>query len=180
MQLGQSDFSTLRKILLAIALPAASCCVHAQDAKGQAVQAAVADGVSSAAMLMTGAVAINPLLPLMSVGMKAATLEYTSRLPEHEKPAAYGAATAMWSGTAVNNVCMTASILSGGSFLPACVALGVAWGVRTWKEGERDRLSGGCAVLREFMYEPEAACNARPVVAEATRTAITAQELTAP
>jgi hypothetical protein len=172
-------FDTPFHLLAALLLAASACCVRAQDAKGDAMQAAVADGVSGAAVMMVGALPINPLLPIVGVGMKAATFEYTSRLPAHEQPAAYGAARAMWAGGAVNNVCMTASFLSGGGFIPACVALGVAWGMQSWKQGERGRQSAAnCALLREFLYDPQPACSATP--GEAAGPVITAQDLTAP
>src|SRR4051812_24980667 len=80
MQLEQLDFNKLAKVLVALALPAAFCCAHAQDARDEAEQAALADGVSTAAVLMTGAVSVNPIVPIVSFGMKAATLEYTRRL----------------------------------------------------------------------------------------------------
>lgn len=178
-------FPTLRKLLLAGLLPALCLAARAQDDRDDAVQAAVADGVSGAAVFMSGALPVSPFVPILAVGMKAATIEYTSRLPQHERPAAYGAAKAMWAGGTVNNVCMTASFLTGGSFLPACLALGVAWGVQTWNDGERARqFHGDCTVLREFTYDPELACReAAPgqgTVAEVTRSTITAQDLTAP
>jgi hypothetical protein len=173
----------LARTLLAITLPLAWCSAQAQDLEGPAIEAAVADGVSSAAVLMTGAIPVSPLLPLMAVGMKAMTFQYTRGLPEHEKPAAYAAATAMWSGAAVNNVCMTASFLTGGGFLPACVAIGFAWGMKSWNDSEPGRqFPGNCAVMRQFMYDPAPACTppAPRQVAEATRSMISAQELTAP
>ena len=174
-----------RRLLAAILLPLACCCARAQDSKDDAVQAAVADGVSGAAVLMSGALPVSPLLPLLAVGMKAATIEYTSRLPQHEQPAAYGAAKAMWAGGTVNNVCMTASFLTGGGFLPACVALGVAWGVQTWNDGERERqFHGNCSALREFTYDLDAACSGTQFVQAGVtavrRSTITAQDLTAP
>jgi hypothetical protein len=181
----KSSFAKSCQLVLALTLSSPWCCAQAQDARADALQAAVADGVSGAALLVTSAVPFNPLLPIMAVGMKAATLEYTSRLPEHERPAAYGAAKAMWAGGAVNNVCMTASLLSGGGFIPACIALGVAWGVQSWKAGERERLSHtNCAALREFMYDPEGACSAvagaQETAADRAYPVVTAQDLTAP
>jgi hypothetical protein len=181
----KSSFAKSCQLVLAMTLAWSFCCAQAQDARGDAMQAAVADGVSSAAVLMTSAIPFNPLLPIMAVGMKAATFEYTSRLPEHERPAAYAAASAMWAGGAVNNVCMTASFLSGGGFIPACIALGMAWGVQSWRAGERARQSqSNCAVLREFLYDAESECadagaTLRAAAAPAQQV-ITAQDLTAP
>ena len=183
--MGGPKFLLLRRIAFVAALAGASCCVGAQDAKGQAVQAAIADGVSSAAVLATGVVSVNPLSPVVFIGLKAATLQYAESLPEKERPAAYASATAMWTGATVNNVCITAAFLtSGGGLLPVCIALGVAWGMKTWNDGEQARFQEACSSLRDFAQLPNFEC-VDPVipparVTEGPRPLFSAGQLTAP
>jgi hypothetical protein len=136
---------------------------QAQEPEVQARTGAVADGVSSLVSVATGAVAVNPLLPVVGLGFKAATFQYTSGLPETERTGAYAFAAATWQGSAAANVCATASALSGGVFLPACVAMGVAWGWKTWSESARERrLAERCAVLRDFVGKPNLPCAFMP------------------
>ena len=157
--MGAPKLLPLRRAAIVATLAAGPCCVWAQDAKGQAVQAAIADGVSTVAVLATGVVNLNPLTPILSFGLNAATLQYAESLPESERPAAYATATAMWSGTTVNNVCITAAFLTtGGALLPVCIALGVAWGVKTWNDGEQERFRQACPSLRDFAQPPNFEC----------------------
>jgi hypothetical protein len=158
--MGASKFWMLRGMAVAAAVCATCCPAGAQPAKEQALNAAIADGVSGAAVLATGVISLNPLAPLLSIGMKAATLQYTENLPDHERPAAYASATAMWAGTTANNVCLTAAVLtSGGALLPVCVAVGVAWGMKTWNDSEDERkFWAACSSLRDFAQWPNFEC----------------------
>lgn len=132
---------------------------QAQEVKSQAMNAAIADGVSTAAGLALGAVEMNPLGPLLAVGMKAVVFHVAEGMPDTERPAAYATAASLWSGAAANNICIAAAILTGGSFAPACLAVGVAWGVKTWKDTEHEReFWEGCAMLRAYANEPELTC----------------------
>ena len=109
---------------LALGLSAA----HAQDRREQAVNAAFADGITTAMGVAASGGVINPVGPLLTTAMKALTFQRASELPETDQPAAYAAASAMWMGGTVSNVCITAVFLSGGGFAPACLAVGAAWG----------------------------------------------------
>ena len=183
--MGASKFLLARSIAFVVVLAGASCCVRAQDVKGQALQAAIADGVSTAAVLATGAVTVNALSPVLFIGLKAAAFRYAESLPETERPAAYASATAMWAGATVNNVCITAAFLtSGGGLVPVCIALGVAWGMKTWNDGEQERFRQACSSLRDFAQMPNFEC-VDPVVAreqatEGPRPPFSAGELWAP
>ncbi|HEY0824513.1 MAG TPA: hypothetical protein VGD76_12050 [Ramlibacter sp.] len=182
--MGAPKYLMLRRIAFVAVLAAGSHGALAQDAKGQAVQAAIADGVSTAAVVATGVISVNPLSPVLSFGLSAATLQYAESLPEKDRPAVYASATAMWAGTTVNNVCITAAFLtSGGSLLPVCLALGVAWGMKTWNDGEQERFRQACPSLRDFAQLPNFECvdlDPRVQAAEAPRALISAGELTAP
>jgi hypothetical protein len=174
----------LRGFALAAGLAGAMGAAGAQELKEQAQAAALGDGVSTAVGLAVGAAELNPVGPILSFGMKAAVLHYVDTLPATEQPRAYAMAAASWSGATANNVCMTVSLLTGGSFIPACIALGVAWGVQTWNATEAERHFGErCAILRTFAAEPGLECvypRAQPLEAAAEDSYITAQGLEAP
>jgi hypothetical protein len=157
------DFAKSRKAIAAAVLLAAVGATQAQELEVQARNGAIADGVSSLIGVASGAVAVNPLLPLLGLGFKAASFQYTGRLPETERIGAYAFGAATSQGSAAVNVCVTASALMGGSFLPACVAVGVAWGFKIWNESARERrLAERCAVLRDFVAKPNLPCAFMP------------------
>lgn len=173
-----------RKRMFVALVVAALGAAHAQQAKTQAQTGAVADGVSSAVGIAAG-VPVNPLLPLAGLVFKAATFRHAESLPETERPRAYALAAAGWQGSAAGNACAAASVLSGGSFLPACVVVGVAWGWKTWTASERERRDAErCAALRAAAHKPKLRCPfmrhriERPVAP--ARTWIAAQDLVAP
>lgn len=175
-----------RKLLLVVVLSAVVSVADAQDAKTQARTGAVADGVSSVVGIAAGA-PLNPLLPVIGVAFKAATLRHAETLPETERLRAYALAAAGWQGSAAGNVCAAASVLSGGSFLPACIAVGVAWGWKTWKASERERLDAErCAARRRSARKPKLRCTfTRPRIERAAAPApaprfVAAQDLVAP
>jgi hypothetical protein len=173
-----------RKLVLAWALFAVLGAAQAQDAKAQAHTGAVADGVSSFVGLAAG-VPVNPVLPVLGLAFKAATLQHAETLPEAERPRAYAMAAAGWHGSAAGNACAAASVLSGGSFLPACLVVGVAWGWKTWNASERERLDAErCAALRASARKPKLRCafmqRRVEVAAAPVRTPILAQDLVAP
>lgn len=147
-----------RKQVFAAVLWAALGAAQAQDAKTQAREGAVADGVTSFVGLAAGA-PVNPLLPVVGLAFKATTLQRAESLPETERPRAYALAAAGWHGSAAGNVCAVVSVLSGGSFLPACVVVGVAWGWQTWKASERERQEAErCAAQRASARKPKLRC----------------------
>lgn len=178
-------FLKARNTVAAAMVSATLVGVHAQEAEAQARTGAVVDGMSAVVGVATHALSVNPILPLVGLGFKAATLQYTDRLPETERTGAYAFSAATWQGSAAANVCATASALSGGSFLPACLAVGMAWGWKTWKESARERrMAERCAALREFTGKRNMPCAFMPrgiEQAEApARTLAAAQDLVAP
>lgn len=177
-----------RKLILAAALSAAPHAAQgqaqAQDAKSQAQAGAVADGVSSFVGIAAGT-SVNPLLPVLGVAFKAATFHHAESLPEAERPRAYAMAAAGWQGSAAGNACAAVSILSGGSFLPACLLVGVGWGWKTWNatEGERQEAER-CAAPRTAAGKLKPRCGVKRPRVEKTvppvRTFLAAQDLVAP
>lgn len=153
------SFSVLRTLMAAAAISAALPAVHAQEARQQARNAAVADGVTTAVGLALGAAEMNPLGPVLAVSMKAVALSYVDRLPDVEQPKAHAMMASVWGGFSANNVCITAALLTGGGFAPACVAIGVGWGMKTWQDTERERqFWEGCAMLRSYAELPDLPC----------------------
>lgn len=156
-------FPALRALAAIAALCAVFGTAHAQEAREQARKAAISDGLTTAIGLAAGAAEMNPLGPLVAVGSKALMLRYTETLPDTERAGAYALAASVWSGASANNLCITAAVLSGGSFAPACVALGFAWGLKTWKDTEREReFWVGCAMLRQYAGQPDLYCSIDP------------------
>ncbi|GAB3665303.1 hypothetical protein [Ramlibacter alkalitolerans] len=140
---------------------------RAQDPHEQAVDAAFADGVTTAIGVAASGGVIHPVGPLLATAMKAVTFHRASTLPETERPAAYAAASAMWRGGTASNVCITAVFLSGGGFAPACLALGAAWGVKSWNDSEHERrFWERCAILRQFAQRQTVRCIYGPPVPE--------------
>ena len=181
-----------RKLILAAALSAAPHAaqaqaqvqVPAQDAKSQAQAGAVADGVSSFVGIAAGT-SVNPLLPVLGVAFKAATFHHAESLPEAERPRAYAMAAAGWQGSAAGNACAAVSILSGGSFLPACLLVGVGWGWKTWNATERERQEAErCAAPRTAAGKPKPRCAVKRPRVERTAAPVpafmAAQDLVAP
>jgi len=126
---------------------------------GQAVDAAFADGVTTAVGVAASGGLINPVGALLGMAMKAVTFHRASQLPETEQPEAYAAATAWWQGGTVSNVCMTAVFLTGGGLAPPCLALGAAWGWKTWTDSEHERrFWERCAILRQFARRQTVDC----------------------
>ena len=178
-------FARARSTMAAAILWAALGGTHAQEAEEQARTSAVIDGMSSVVGVATHAISVNPLMPLVGLGFKAATLHYTNGLPETDRTGAYAFSAATWQGSAAANVCATASALSGGSFLPACIAVGMAWGWKTWQESAHERrLAERCATLREFTGKRNLPCAFMPrgleQAAKPTRVMAAAQDLVAP
>lgn len=176
-------YAECRKVMVAAVLSAAACAAQAQEAREQARAGAVADGVSSVVGIAAGA-PLNPMLPVVGAAFKAATLQHAESLPEAERPRAYALAAASWQGSAAGNTCAALSVLSGGSFLPACIAVGVGWGYKTWNASERERQEAArCAALRKSAHKPKLRCPVvrrrveRPVPAA---TFMTAQEFGTP
>src|SRR4051812_3638678 len=121
--MGMLGWATRPQMGIAALLLAGCCSAQAASPEERAVHGAIADGVSTAVGLAAGAAELNPLGPVVGIGVKLAILQYAKTLPDTEQPAAYAAAASFWQGAAANNVCVAASILSGGAFAPACVAV---------------------------------------------------------
>jgi hypothetical protein len=157
--MGSIRGARLAKWSVAAVLATSFFSAHAATAEDNAWGGAIADGVSTAVGLAAGAAELNPLGPVLAIGVKVAVMQYAKGLPDTERPAVHAAAASLWQGAAVNNVCVAASILSGGSFAPVCIVAGVAWGYKTWTDSEQERqFWEGCAMLRQYAGTPDLPC----------------------
>jgi hypothetical protein len=170
---------TAAQLLLLVTLAGAFASAQAQTAQDQAHGAAITDGLSTVAGLAAGAAETNPIGAIATIGLKPLMLHYAASLPDTDQPAAYAAQASVWAGATANNVCITAAILSGGSFTPVCLALGVAWGYNTWKSTEYERTFWeGCAMLRQYANEQNLKCiytppaNTQTAASEPVMTAV--------
>ena len=162
--MGTLRKAVIGKWMVAALLAAAFGLAQARSAEDEALDGAVADGVTTAVGLAAGAVELNPLGPVLGIGMKVVLFQYAKSLPESERPRVYAAAASLWQGAAANNLCVAASLLSGGSFAPVCLAVGVAWGVKKWRDTAPEReFQEACATLREYAHEPELTCVYAPL-----------------
>lgn len=170
------------KLLAAALLCAAFGTAGAQTARDQARNAGLADTGSTALALGLGAVEMNPLGPVLAVGLKVLVLDRVESLPEEEQAASYAMAASIWGGATANNLCVAAAILTGGGFAPACIMAGVAWGMKTWRESEDERLfwSEGCPWLRAYAQMPDLKCVYTPVAERMAGTSVAKAASTAP
>lgn len=131
----------LRALILSLA------CLSAQAQTAE--QAAAADVATTGIGLALGAAEANPL-GLLTIPGKLIALEYANSLPTGEREYALSAISSMWTGAAVNNLCVIAAVLSGGAFAPACLIVGAAVGMQRWDAGAQERLFWAiCARERE-------------------------------
>jgi len=99
-----------------------------------AMQAAVADGVSTGLALSSGAVEMNGLISTSPIGLVALTgakiglVKFADRLPENEKRLVIKTSSSLWGGAAVNNLMVLMSAPS-----PVAIAAGVVAGVLWWR-----------------------------------------------
>ena len=113
-----------------VALLLAFCLtVHAGPAE-QAQQSAAADVVTTGVGLSLGAAEANPL-GLALIPLKLIALDYAAGLPDGEKQTTQHALNALWTGTASNNLCIIAMLVTGGMLAPVCVAIGVVTAVHS-------------------------------------------------
>jgi hypothetical protein len=103
-----------------------------------AMQAAVADGVSTGLALSASAAEMNPLIstsPLALValtGAKIGLVKFADRLPENQKRLVIKTSGAVWGGAAINNLMVLMAVPS-----PVAIAAGVAAGVMWWRHSTR-------------------------------------------
>lgn len=117
-----------------------------------AMQAAVADGITTGLAVSSGALEMNPLISTSPAGLvvltgaKIALVKYADRLPEDEKRMLIKSSSSLWTGAAVNNLMV---LLSAPS--PVAIAAGLVAGVLWWQHSARvyERADREIAARRE-------------------------------
>lgn len=103
-----------------------------------AMQAAMADGVSTGLALSASAAEMNPLISTSPValvvltGAKIGLVKFAERLPEGQKRLVIKTSGAVWGGAAINNLMVLMAVPS-----PVAIAAGVAAGVLWWRHSTR-------------------------------------------
>lgn len=123
-----------RILLLCLAL---SACAN-QPLSERANNAAIGDGVSTVAAVAAGASELNPL-GLATAVAKYPVLEYCKTLAEGEQAECYAAASAVWSGAAINNACVIVALLTSGAIAPACLLGGIGFAAYAWNASAAER-----------------------------------------
>lgn len=153
----------LRKVAAATTLAAAFCSAHAANTQDQARTAGYADVASTAAGMAMHAQELNPFGAVASAGLKFVMYRYTQTLPDTKQPVNYAMAASLWSGAAANNLCVIAALATGGAFGPACLAVGVVWGAKTWNDTLPERrMAANCARQRAIEKDPSIPCMYTP------------------
>jgi hypothetical protein len=121
--------------------------------------AAVADGVTTALALSSGAMEMNPLVSTSPLGLLALTgakiglMNFAKTLPEQDKRMVLKTSTALWSGAAVNNLMVLMAAPT-----PLAVVAGVLVGVLSWRHSsnryaQADRTLAGRAQVAPVVAE---------------------------
>ena len=103
-----------------------------------AMQSAVADGVSTSLALSAGALEANPMAASSPLGILALTgakiglVKFADRLPENEKRLVIKTTSAVWGGAAVNNLMVMMSAAPAVA-IGAGVVAGVMWWMHSTK-----------------------------------------------
>lgn len=103
-----------------------------------AMNAAMADGLTTGMALSAGALEMNPLISTSPAGLIALTgakiglVKLADGLPEDEKRMVIKSSGAVWTGAAVNNLMVLLSTPT-----PVAIAAGVVAGVLWWRHSNR-------------------------------------------
>lgn len=109
-----------------------------QQVSGSAVNGQLADVGTTGVGLLLGAAEANPL-GILTLGMKVAAYNEIKKAPEAEQPRLWGMYGAMGWGAAANNLCIIATLASGGAAAVVCPMIGLAAGMGIYDAGEEER-----------------------------------------
>jgi hypothetical protein len=160
-----------RAWLVAAACASSLGLAHAQEAESRAV-AQPADNLQTSAVmgqaadvgttgagLLMGAAEANPL-GLVTLGIKAVAYQKIKSSPPVEQPRLWGMYGALGWGAAANNLCVIATIATGGGAAVLCPLLGLGAGIGNWSAGseERDRATFAAICDEAKAKNPELVC----------------------
>ena len=142
----------------ATATPSTAPEEHIEGLDKHAMQAAVADGITTGLAVSSGALEMNPLIStspaglIVLTGAKIGLVKYADRLPQNEKRMVIKSSSSLWTGAAVNNLMV---LLSAPT--PLAVATGVIAGVLWWQHSSRvyERADREIVARRETPPEAE-------------------------
>jgi hypothetical protein len=131
----------------------------ADDGQTSAVMGQAADVGSTGAGLLMGAAEANPL-GLVTLGIKAVAYQKIKSSPPVEQPRLWGMYGAMGWGATANNLCVIATIATGGSAAVLCPLLGLGAGMGSWNAGseERDRATFAAICDQAKVTNPKLVC----------------------
>jgi len=112
----------------------------------QAVLGQAADVGTTGVGLLLGAAEANPL-GLLTLGLKAVAYQKIKASPAAEQPRLWSMYGAMGWGAAANNICIIATIATGGGAAVLCPLLGLGAGISNWNAGNEERDRATFAVL---------------------------------
>lgn len=100
--------------------------------------------------LLLGAVELNPINPVLGCGLRKVILDSTKELSLEERAQLDAMNAAVGNGATANNVCIVAAIITGGTFAPACIAVGFTMGMNSWQQmREETEFWGICSRMRK-------------------------------
>ena len=125
----------------------------------QATLGQVADVGTTGAGLLMGAAEANPL-GLVTLGIKAVAYQRIKNSPPTEQPRLWGIYGAAGWGAAANNLCVIATIATGGAGAVLCPLLGLGAGIGSWNAGseERDRATFAAICDQAKAKNPDMVC----------------------
>lgn len=109
-----------------------------QRVSENAVNGQLADVGTTGVGLLMGAAEANPL-GILTLGMKVAAYNEIKKAPEVEQPRLWGMYGAVGWGAAANNLCIIATLATGGAAAAVCPMIGLAAGMSIYDAGEEER-----------------------------------------
>ncbi|MEZ5645290.1 MAG: hypothetical protein R3E99_09090 [Burkholderiaceae bacterium] len=127
--------------------------------KDQAVAAQVADVGTTGIGLAMGAAEANPL-GILTLGMKVVAYQQIKEAPPVEQPRLWSAYGAMGWGAAANNLCVIATLATGGAGAVLCPAIGLAAGLGVWNQDaeSRDKATFAALCTQAQATNPDLTC----------------------
>ena len=131
----------------------------ADDLQTNAVIGQAADVGTTGAGLLLGAAEANPL-GIVTLGIKAVAYQKIKNSPPVEQPRLWGMYGALGWGAAANNLCVIATIATGGAGAVLCPLLGLGAGIGSWNSGaeERDRATFAAICDQAKIKNPDMVC----------------------
>ena len=136
---------------------------HAAELENNAVLGQTADVGTTGAGLLLGAAEANPL-GIVTLGIKAIAYQKIKDSPPVDQPRMWGMYGALGWGAAANNLCVIASIATGGGAAVLCPLLGLGAGMSSWSAGseERDRATFAVICKEAKQNNPDLVCVYNP------------------